>query len=101
MVNPHKMCRQHLLGEHVECHMFVGTIRHGKNVQGYLDKGLLEIHNIQNRHDELVKEMLRRGYKHNSPISFVSKKSGKIDSRQNVILLHDRCEKCRRLSLLT
>jgi hypothetical protein len=100
MVNPQKMCRQHLLGEHVECHMFVGTITHGKNMKGYLDKGLLEVHNIQNRHDELVKEMLRRGYKHNSPMLFVSKKLGKIDSRQNLIQLLGRCEKCRRLSSL-
>ena len=94
MVNPQQMCRQHLLGEHVECHMFVGTVRRGKNVQGYLDKGLLEVHNIQNRHDELAGEMLKRGYKHKSPISFASKKLGTINSRKNINLLHDRCEKC-------
>lgn len=57
MINPKTMCRKHRLGEHVECHMFVGTIRRGRNVRGYLQKGLLEIHNIQKRHDELAEEM--------------------------------------------
>jgi hypothetical protein len=98
MVNPKKMCRQHLLGEHVECHMFVGNIRRGKNMQGYLDRGLLEIHNIQNRHDELVEEMVSRGYKHSSPLSLISTaKAGKIDSKQNIIQLYARCKKCQEL----
>ena len=101
MVNPKTMCRNHLLGEHTECHMFVGAISRGKNIKGYLDRGLLEVHNIQNRHNELAAEMLRRGYKHRSPMSFVSTNSGKIDSKQSKIQLHSRCEKCKRLSLLT
>jgi hypothetical protein len=96
MVDPKNMCRKHLLGEHVECHMFVGTIRRGKSVHGYLEKGLLEMHNLQNRHDELVVEMERRGYKHNSPMSFTAAQKGKIDSKRNLILLHERCEVCRR-----
>ena len=54
MVNPRIMCRQHLLGEHVEIHMFIGTINRRKSVQGYLEKGLLEIHNLYNRHEDLV-----------------------------------------------
>ena len=46
MVDPRIMCRQHLLGEHVEIHMFVGAISRGKSVKGYLEKGLLEVHNM-------------------------------------------------------
>jgi len=61
-----KMCRKHLLGEHVECHMFVGYINKKKNLQGYLDKGLLEIHNLKSRHEKIVKEMKRRNFQHNS-----------------------------------
>ncbi|MFC1846144.1 pyrimidine dimer DNA glycosylase/endonuclease V [Chloroflexota bacterium] len=102
MVDPGTMCRNHLLGEHVECHMFAGTIRRGKNIQGYLDKGLLEIHNIRSRHDELAQEMQRRGYKHKSPLEFVSeKKSGEIDSKHSAAELYGRCRECRRLSLLS
>jgi hypothetical protein len=50
MVNPKIMCRQHLLGEHVEIHMFIGTLNRKKSVKGYLEKGLLEIHNLYARH---------------------------------------------------
>lgn len=32
MVPPELMCRQHLLGEHVELHMFVGAINKGTSV---------------------------------------------------------------------
>lgn len=57
MVNPRIMCRQHLLGEHVEIHMFIGTLNRKKSVKGYLEKGLLEIHNLYARHEILVEEM--------------------------------------------
>lgn len=68
MVNPKKMCRKHLLGEHVELHMFVGTIKKGISIQGYIDNGLVNPRMIKKRHKELVKEMERRGYNHNSPL---------------------------------
>jgi hypothetical protein len=99
MVNPKTMCRQHLLGEHVECHMFVGTIKRGKSIKGYLDKGLLEIHNLQKRHQDLAQEMERRGYKHKSPLEFVTIiKSGKINRKENVIQLNNRCQKCKKMA---
>jgi hypothetical protein len=78
--------------------MFVGTIKRGKNIRGYLEKGLLEIHNLQNRHDQLAEEMQSRGYKHNSPIDFVYKmKAGKINTKQNAVELYHRCAECRKL----
>jgi len=67
-VNHKFLCRQHLLGEHVEMHMFVGCIKMHTNIQGYIDKGLVEVFYIKTRHDNLVKEMLSRGYKHKSPL---------------------------------
>ena len=30
------MCRKHLLGEHVELHMLLGSLRRGKNIEGFL-----------------------------------------------------------------
>jgi hypothetical protein len=82
--------------------MFVGTIKRGKKIQGYLDKGLLEVHNIKNRHDKLAKEITRRGYKHRSPLFFISTTiSGKINAKQNVTLLSERCDRCKKLSQLT
>jgi hypothetical protein len=61
------MCRQHLLGEHLEMHMFAGCLNKGINIEGYLN-GLVETDKLVERHRELVKEMRKRGYKHNSPI---------------------------------
>lgn len=68
MVDPRIMCKQHLLGEHAEIQMFIGTISRGKSVRGYLEKGLLEVHSLYARHEELVEEMKRRGYNHSSGI---------------------------------
>ena len=94
-VNPELMCRNHLLGEHVECHMFVGTLNKNKNVDGYLKKGLLEIHNIEKRHEQLVKEMKKRGYNHKSPLPNYKKiKRGKVDVGKNKKELFKRCKRC-------
>jgi hypothetical protein len=95
-VDPKKMCRQHLLGEHFEMHMFVGTIESGKSIKGYLEKGLVEIHNIEKRHNELVEEMIRRGYNHKSPLVFlVLCPEGQVDVDKNLCELHKRCLKCK------
>lgn len=99
MVNPRIMCRQHLLGEHAEIHMFIGTINRGKSVKGYLEKGLLEVHNLYNRHEELVKEMKQRNYNHNSKIDKKWKsleKVGTIDKKKNLKELTSRCSKCKK-----
>lgn len=72
MTDPAIMCRQHLLGEHVELHMFVGTINKGISVAGYLSDNLLEPSSLKSRHSELVNEMLRRGYSHQSPLPEVT-----------------------------
>ena len=98
MVNPRIMCRQHLLGEHVEIHMFIGTINRNKSVKGYLQKGLLEVHNLYARHADLVEEMKRRGYNHCSKVNekwkFVEE-LGAIDREKNVNDLVNRCSKCK------
>lgn len=68
MVDPTIMCRQHLLGEHNECHMFAGTLASKKNIKGYINNGQLDPRLLQQRHDELAEEMLCRGWNHNSPL---------------------------------
>lgn len=66
MVNPKVMCRKHLLGEHVELHMLIGTLNKGVSVHGYLTGELMEPANIYSRHEELIAEMGSRGYNHKS-----------------------------------
>ncbi len=98
MVNPRIMCRQHLLGEHAEIHMFVGAIDRGYSVKGYLEEGLLEVHNLYKRHEELVREMKRRKYRHCSKIDKKWKQAeqlGSIDKKNNLRRLLDRCSRCR------
>ncbi len=91
------MCDRHLLGEHVEMHMFTGTLNRGKSIKGYLEKGLVEIHNIKKRHDELAEEMKKRGMKHKSPLPVYKKfKSGKVNIKENEKELKKRCKGCKK-----
>ncbi len=95
MVNPRIMCRQHLLGEHVEHHMFVGTIQRGIGLSGYLENNLLEMESLATRHDELVVEIEARGYRHRSPLPAVSPPfHGKIDREASLAELIRRCPIC-------
>src|ERR1051325_3887978 len=66
MVDPRVLCRKHLLGEHVELHMLVASMRNGISLQGFFDNKLIETHNVVRRQDQLVREMKRRGFKHAS-----------------------------------
>ncbi len=95
-LNPTKMCNRHLLGEHKEMHQAVGTLNSGKSVRGHVEMGQLEVHNIRKRHDELVKEMKRRGFKHQSPLpNFKIFKAGYIDKEFNRLDLRNRCQSCK------
>ena len=99
-VNPKVMCRQHLLGEHLEMHMFKGCWEKGKSVSGYIEKGLVEMTEVKNRHDELVIEMSRRSYNHKSPMEIflrnVSFYDGQVDEKANLIELAKRCPECKK-----
>ena len=98
LVDPKLMCKQHLLGEHVELHMLVGSLRRNKNIGGFLDQGLVELRSIRRRHAELVFEMTRRGYIHKSPLpDFAPRRAGNVDPAANLKELARRCRRCRAL----
>ena len=70
-IEPEKLCRQHLLGEHRELHATWSILT--KDKQGYREhpevkrwEGKLKA--LYNRHEILVEEMLKRGYHHKSPL---------------------------------
>lgn len=84
---PELLCRKHLLGEHVEIHMFEGTILRGCNISGYLKKGLLYAPSLLLRHEDIVAEMLRRGYNHNSPSRF--DQLGELPDWHNVDMIYN------------
>ena len=68
MTDPKGMCDKHLLGEHVELHMFLGAMKRGTSMRGFLDNNLLEPLWLWYRHRDLVTEMEARGMKHKSPM---------------------------------
>ena len=96
-VNVKKLCNKHLLGEHVEMHMFAGSIKKGNSIKGYIETGLVEVHNIKKRHDEIAKEMLRRGMNHQSPLKIPKlRKQGKVCKKRSKKDLIKRCKICRK-----
>lgn len=102
-VDPKLLCRKHLLGEHLELHMLAGAIKKGRNLKGYIDKGLVELDHIGNRHKEITKEMKRRDYRHNSPLRQPSvsryKDLGKVNKKKSYMDLITRCNTCEAIIL--
>ena len=67
MCDPKTLCRNHLLGEHFELHKFRHIFVKQQDVSTRMKRGQIFPKHMKQRHDELVKEMEYRGYKHNSP----------------------------------
>lgn len=104
MVNPKIMCRQHLLGEHVECHMFAGNLLRKRQITNYIQFNLLEPKSLISRHTQLVLEMINRGMNHNSPLpkfdmSYLPEDqlNYKVNSLLSLNELLKRCERCKAL----
>lgn len=106
MVPAGRMCRKHLLGEHVEIHMLLGTLKRGRSIAGFLSKGLLEPVSLKERHDALVAEMEIRGYSHRSPISGHEfrkvasrfseiEKTARVNGEKSIEELYRRCAECK------
>ena len=97
-VDPEVMCRQHLLGEHLEMHMFLGCLKKGRKIEGYIEKGQVEVENIIKRHDVLAGEMKARGYNHNdidlSEYQQYLYKAGYVSKFSNTMTLEVRCPEC-------
>ena len=105
MVDVQTMCRKHLMGEHVETHMYVGGMLKGTRMGGYIAGNLLEPLSLKSRHDELAAEMVSRGYHHDSnmgpnvvaaalaslPEEFILATVRKADALAE---LHRRCPDC-------
>jgi hypothetical protein len=105
MTDPKTMCRKHLLGEHVECHMFLGHLKKKRKITKYIENNCLEPTSLKKRHDELAKEIKRRGYNHNSPLDFKKEfidylpyehKNYKVDIKASLRDLVTRCKDCKK-----
>lgn len=96
LVDPKMLCKQHLLGEHVELHMLEGSLRRGKTLGRFLTDFLVDPTSIESRHEALVLEMQRRGYNHQSPMPKVVYSGPRvpIDTASNLRELARRCPTC-------
>jgi hypothetical protein len=68
-VPPNELCKKHLLGEHRELHAIWTILTTGK--KGYINhpetkRWIGKLAALYKRHEELVVEMTRRHYKHQS-----------------------------------
>lgn len=100
-IEPRKLCRNHLLGEHRELHAIWSVLTNNK--KGYSKhpetlrwKGKLAA--LYSRHKKLIEEMKKRGYSHKSNLnhrlaSGIRKQSLFVDShkKQIEILRNKNC----------
>jgi hypothetical protein len=107
LCDPKIMCQKHLCGEHLEMHMFLDSLKKKKKITGYLNNNLFEPRLLFVRHEFLAVEMLKRKYKHKSPLdervfeySYMQlpyeEKNVKIDRQAALKTLLDRCPECRK-----
>lgn len=108
MVNPVIMCKKHIGGEHVECHMFDGSFNRRIQVNGYVNNNLLELKSLIRRHDVLASELVRRKnlrtdkiHNHDSPLISINADylpqhvhDYVIDRKAAFLDLINRCNDC-------
>ena len=104
LVDPRIMCRQHLLGEHFEVHVLLIHLQKNRKIKGYLENNCLEPRSIYQRHQNLMREMIRRGYNHNSSMMetdfscvgnlSIEQQYWKINKEKSLKTLLERCKEC-------
>jgi hypothetical protein len=70
-IDPKRLCRKHLLGEHRELHALYSILLHNKKGYRFHPETLRWVNKLPalfSRHELLVLEMQRRGYTHSSPL---------------------------------
>lgn len=70
-LDPSRLCRQHLLGEHAELHALWTVLTEDR--EGYREHPETErwegkLAALYERHEALVEEMVERGFQHASPL---------------------------------
>lgn len=96
------LCRKHLLSYHSELHKFRPSFVKKFSIKGRIFPIVqIEPQNMKISHDEIVEEMTRRGYTHNSlyelpDLSYLSdnQRYAKADAGYNISDLFDRCKDC-------
>ena len=101
MCPTHLLCGLHLRAEHYELHLHRHNFIKHHSIEGR--RGQIEPAAMQVRHDELVTEMLARGYRHASPyeqpdLSGYDLTNHVVDRAAAYADLLGRCGECRKRS---
>lgn len=103
-IHPKHLCRRHLLGEHRELHAIWNILTKHNRKGGYARhpetlRWVGKLSALYSRHEALVAEMTRRGYKHHSPLDKKLARGKKIQrtllhtiAEQKEILRQKPCE---------
>jgi len=104
LCDPKIMCQKHLCGEHLETHMFLGSLKKNKKIDGYLKNNLFQPRMLYQRHEDIKTEMIKRGYNHQSGMCEeecgcvldlpVEKQYWEIDKNKALKDLLSRCPEC-------
>lgn len=107
MVPTEMMCRKHLLGEHVEIHMLVTHLNKKRKITNFIKKNQLEPSSVISRHQNIINEMQKRNYNHQSPIikmpdtSYLPdwQRNYKVNVNESLCNLMERCPECKKKML--
>lgn len=99
MVDVKSMCRNHLLAEHLDVHMFVNALNQGLDLSHYINSNALEVLSLLERHNQLADEINSRSYKNDTPLPGYNitgrYKSSRIDKNKAREELMEICNKCK------
>jgi len=105
LADPQYMCRQHLLGEHLEAHIFVSKMEKDYSLEGFIRGSMFfGAEYVKYRHDIIARYLSRFSNKeHKTPlwigdfekINYPLKKPNEKDFSKSNDDLYGRCQKCR------
>ena len=83
-IDPAELCRAHLLGEHRELHGLWNILtqgKHGYRLHPETRRWEGRLAALYRRHEALVSEMTRRGYRHASPLDAALASGSSVQER--------------------
>jgi hypothetical protein len=102
MINPELLCNKHLLGEHGEIHKHRHNFVKKHKISGRIFPIVqIEPSSMKYRHDQLAREMVKRGMNHKSDyvqpdISHLpfSERYAEVNTYKSLVDLEKRCPDC-------
>lgn len=101
LADPELMCKQHLLGEHLEAHIFLSKMQKGYSLEGFRKGSMFfGAEYIKYRHDKIAK-LLKQPHK--TPlwlgdleeVNYPLRNPNERDFAKSNSDLYGRCQKCR------